>query len=85
MFARLSQNWVYGGALAGILLLVLAPLVVPGLGLAGGLVSLALALYMLRQMEEHDTGTTVALGPVRRPGHVDLFTIQAAIMRRAGG
>lgn len=54
MFARLSQYWVYGGALAGILLLVLAPLVMPGLGLAGGLAYLALALYMLHQLEEHD-------------------------------
>ena len=54
MFARLTANWVYGGALAGGLLLVLAPLVMPGLTAGGRLCYLALAAYMLHQYEEHD-------------------------------
>ena len=54
MIERLFQNWVYGGALAGILLVILAPLLVPSLG-AGGLYGyLALIAYMLHQYEEHD-------------------------------
>lgn len=54
MFARLSANWVYGGALAGLLLLALAPLLVPALNPGGRLCYLALAAYMLHQYEEHD-------------------------------
>ena len=54
MLARLTANWVYGGAMAGILLLVLAPLLTRALSPAGTLCYLALPVYMLHQWEEHD-------------------------------
>lgn len=54
MMERLFRNWVYGGTLAGLLLIVLGPLFLPALG-AGGLYGyLALVAYMLHQYEEHD-------------------------------
>lgn len=52
--SRLQSHWVYGGALAGVLLLVLAPLLISGLTPAGSLVYLGLAAYMIHQYEEHD-------------------------------
>lgn len=54
MLARLMAHWVYGGALAGLLLLALAPLLTRALSPAGTLAYLALPLYMLHQYEEHD-------------------------------
>lgn len=54
MFARLTANWVYGGALAGVLFLALAPLVMPGLTVGGRFCYLALGAYLLHQYEEHD-------------------------------
>lgn len=54
LFDRISQNWVYGGALAGLLLLGLAPLLVAGWERAATLAYLALPVYMLHQLEEHD-------------------------------
>lgn len=53
-FARLAANWVYGGALAGLLLLALSPLLTEGWGQAGTLAFLVLPVYMLHQYEEHD-------------------------------
>ncbi|WP_186399218.1 HXXEE domain-containing protein [Stappia sp. P2PMeth1] len=52
--ARLQANWVYGGALAGVVLLVLAPLLTAGWPWAEILVFLGLPVYMLHQLEEHD-------------------------------
>lgn len=54
MFARLSQNWVYGGFLAGWLLLGLSPVICRGWSWALTLVFLQLPIYMLHQFEEHD-------------------------------
>lgn len=51
---RLARNWVYGGALAGLLLLALAPLVLAGWPAAFVAVFLQLPVYMLHQYEEHD-------------------------------
>lgn len=79
MIARLLSNWVYGGAMAGLLLLSLAPLLTRSLGPAGTIIYLALPLYMLHQWEEHDgdrfrayVNRTVAKG---RAGltHLDVF------------
>lgn len=53
-FDRIKQNWVYGGVLAGLLLLLLAPVLVAGWDRAAALAYLALPLYMLHQFEEHD-------------------------------
>jgi hypothetical protein len=54
MSQRLISNWVYGGFLAGLLLLLLAPLLVdkwPAVLIA---VFLHLPAYMIHQYEEHD-------------------------------
>lgn len=51
---RLQTWWVYGGFLAGIMLLALTPLLVPGWGPAQTLAFLVLPVYMLHQYEEHD-------------------------------
>jgi hypothetical protein len=54
MVQRLVLNWVYGGALAGVLLLLLLPAVDAGWSLALVLVYLQMPIYMLHQLEEHD-------------------------------
>lgn len=51
---RIERNWVYGGVLAGFLLLLLAPLLVAGWDRPAVLAYLALPVYMLHQFEEHD-------------------------------
>ncbi|MEJ2288835.1 MAG: HXXEE domain-containing protein [Deinococcales bacterium] len=51
---RLTSHWVYGGALAGFLLLLLAPVLLVGFPLPFALVVLQLPMYMLHQYEEHD-------------------------------
>ncbi|MAA99166.1 MAG: HXXEE domain-containing protein [Stappia sp.] len=52
--SRLQANWVYGGALVGVCLLVLSPLLTAGWPLGERLVWLVLPVYMLHQLEEHD-------------------------------
>ena len=54
MFNRLITQWVYGGSLAGVLLLLLFPLVARPWPAALALVFLHLPMYMLHQYEEHD-------------------------------
>jgi hypothetical protein len=54
MLARLINYWVYGGALAGLLLLILLPALTTGWSLALVAVLLQLPVYMLHQYEEHD-------------------------------
>jgi hypothetical protein len=51
---RLFAHWVYGGALAGVLLLALAPFLAKGWSSFELLVFLALPVYMIHQYEEHD-------------------------------
>lgn len=51
---RLVDNWVYGGVLAGILLLGLAPVLTEGWPAPQVLVFLTLPIYMVHQYEEHD-------------------------------
>jgi len=54
VFGRLIAGWVYGGFLAGLLLLLLAPVLVHSW--PGPLVAtfLCLPVYMIHQYEEHD-------------------------------
>jgi hypothetical protein len=52
--ARIECNWVYGGFLAGLLLLALAPLLAAGWDRPAALAYLTLPVYMLHQFEEHD-------------------------------
>jgi hypothetical protein len=54
MFDRFFHNWVYGGGLAGVLLLLLLPAIDNGWSLALMLVFLQMPVYMLHQLEEHD-------------------------------
>lgn len=54
MIQRLISNWVYGGALAAVLLLLLAPLLVARQPAALVATFLLLPAYMLHQFEEHD-------------------------------
>ena len=54
MIHRLIKFWVYGGALAGVLLLLLTPVLVNGWSLVLIATFLHLPAYMLHQLEEHD-------------------------------
>jgi hypothetical protein len=54
MIERLVHNLVYGGSLAGVLLLLLLPTIDRGWSLALVLVFLQMPIYMLHQLEEHD-------------------------------
>lgn len=52
--SRLSDNWVYGGTLAGIILLGLTPTLTVGWASADVMIFLTLPIYMIHQYEEHD-------------------------------
>lgn len=54
MFERLVKDWVYGGFLASLALIALAPLFTQGWPEALRLTFLFLPIYMLHQYEEHD-------------------------------
>jgi len=54
MFERLIMYWVYGGALAGILLLIMFPLLTGSWSVPLTLTFFHLPMYMLHQYEEHD-------------------------------
>lgn len=60
MFARLVAHWVYGGFLAGLLILALTPIIAATWTAALTLVFLQLPVYMLHQYEEHDDGRFAA-------------------------
>lgn len=54
MIRRLMTNWVYGGFLAGFVILALVALFRQSMSLALLLVVLQLPIYMIHQFEEHD-------------------------------
>ncbi|MDB5587879.1 MAG: hypothetical protein JWP26_2849 [Devosia sp.] len=54
MLGRLIRNWVYGGSLAGVLLLALTPVLTTGWSWPLTAVFLTIPVYMLHQYEEHD-------------------------------
>lgn len=54
MLQRLITQWVYGGALAGLLLFVLSPLLIASWSIPLGATFLHLPAYMIHQYEEHD-------------------------------
>lgn len=54
MLQRLISYWVYGAALAGLLLLILSPLVFAGWSTPMASTFLLLPAYMIHQFEEHD-------------------------------
>ena len=60
MFSRLVAHWVYGGFLAGLLILALTPIFAATWPAALTLVFLQLPVYMVHQYEEHDDGRFAA-------------------------
>lgn len=54
MYSRLVQYWVYGGFLAGVLVLALLPVLACNWSSALVVVFLQLPIYMFHQYEEHD-------------------------------
>lgn len=48
-----ARNWMYGGLIAGLFLLVMTPVAVAPLGRALVLVYLQLPIYLFHQLEEH--------------------------------
>jgi hypothetical protein len=54
MFGRLIDNWVYGGFLAGLLMLFLTPILVHSWPVPLVATFLCLPAYMIHQYEEHD-------------------------------
>jgi hypothetical protein len=54
MFGRLIANWVYGGVLAGLLLVFLSPVLVRSWRAPLVATFLCLPAYMIYQYEEHD-------------------------------
>ncbi|WAP67600.1 HXXEE domain-containing protein [Jiella pelagia] len=60
MFSRLVAHWVYGGFLAGLLILALTPIFAAEWTAALTLVFLQLPVYMVHQFEEHDDGRFAA-------------------------
>lgn len=54
MLQRLISNWVYGGALAGVLLFALSPLLLAYWPPPLAATFLLLPAYMIHQFEEHD-------------------------------
>ncbi|MEO8758640.1 MAG: HXXEE domain-containing protein [Devosia sp.] len=53
MWLHLKQSWVYGGSLAGVMVLCLMPIIGQGWPLALTLVFLQLPIYIFHQLEEH--------------------------------
>lgn len=54
MIGRLFKYWVYGGFLAGIMILALMPLLADGWSTTFTVIFVLLPIYMLHQYEEHD-------------------------------
>jgi hypothetical protein len=54
MMGRLLKYWMYGGFLAGIMLLTLMPLLASGWSTTFTAIFVLLPIYMLHQYEEHD-------------------------------
>ena len=75
MFDRLVANWVYGGFLAGLVLLVLTPLFPAGPNGATMLVALALPVYMIHQYEEHDADRFRRFVNLRLGGGHEILTL----------
>ena len=80
MIHRLVVYWVYGGFLAGILLLVLAPLFVNGRPPALAAAFFCLPAYMLHQYEEHDNDRfRIFMNRILAGGH-DALTLPAVFI-----
>ena len=77
MFERLQAHWVYGGFLAGLMLLALTPLFANRWTLGETLVFLSLPVYMLHQYEEHDDDRFRRFVNAHMAGGRDALTVSA--------
>lgn len=85
MIHRLVTNWVYGGFLAGLLLLFLAPLFVHGWQPALTAAFFCLPAYMLHQYEEHDNDRfRIFMNRILADGH-DALTLPAVFIINVPG
>jgi hypothetical protein len=84
-FDRLKRAWVYGGFLAGFVLLALLPVFTAGLSLAFLFVVLQLPLYMLHQYEEHDDDRFRRFVNREVGGGRDVLTAGAVFVINIGG
>jgi Protein of unknown function with HXXEE motif len=80
MMNRIYSNWVYGGLLAGILLLILMPLLTLGWSKELKLFYLTLPIYMLHQYEEWDGDRFRIFLNNRLGGGKDLLSHQAGFV-----
>jgi hypothetical protein len=85
MLHRLIVNWVYGGFLAGLLLLVLAPLVVRGWAPALAAAFFCLPAYMIHQYEEHDNDRFRILINRMLAGGREVLTVPAVFIINVPG
>lgn len=82
---RLIGHWVYGGFLAGLMLLALLPLVAGGLSTAMLLVVLNLPIYMIHQYEEHDADRFRRFVNARLGHGRDVLPVPAVFVINIGG
>ena len=85
MLQRLYTGWVYGGMLAGLLLLGLAPVLTSGWSLAQVLTFAALPVYMLHQYEEHDDDRFRRFVNRFVAGGVEALTLRDVFVINIGG
>jgi hypothetical protein len=81
---RLVANWVYGGVLAGAMLLALMPVFAAQWSLAFTLVVLMLPLYMLHQYEEHDADRFRSFVNAHMGGGLDVLSPAAVFIINIG-
>lgn len=85
MIHRLVINWVYGGFLAGLLLVLLAPLFVHSWPPALAAAFFCLPAYMLHQYEEHDNDRfRIFMNRILADGH-DVLTLPAVFIINVPG
>jgi hypothetical protein len=85
MMHRLIVNWVYGGFLAGLLLLLLAPLIVRNWPPALAAAFFCLPAYMLHQYEEHDDDRFRVMINRMLAGGRDALTVPAVFVINVPG
>jgi hypothetical protein len=80
MIHRLIINWVYGGFLAGLLLVLLSPLFVRGRPPVLAAAFFCLPAYMIHQYEEHDNDRfRILMNRMLAGGH-DVLTLPAVFI-----
>ena len=85
LLGRFISSWVYGGFLAGLLLLVLTPLLLLGFSFPFVLVVAHLPLYMIHQFEEHDADRFREYLNLHVGGGLDVISQGAIFVINIGG